>query len=95
MTGVSKIIETDIMVYQIVEEYKTKHDGNSPTLEEISLRSNLSSKSHIHSILKKLERAGYLKYKGIRQIELTGGFYALNANAETPILGLHVESEKE
>lgn len=65
-------------LYKFIVEYKTKNDGNSPTLAEMQ-GAGYSSKSAVHHALRVLERIGLIRLvkEGDRgsQIHLVGGEY--------------------
>lgn len=73
IAGVSR---TAYAVYRWVVEFKTSHDGVSPTLREISAGIGLVSSSDIAHRLQELERAGLIKLLGKhsgRRILISGG----------------------
>jgi len=49
-----------------------KNNGWSPSVREIKEGVGLKSTCTVHSILKKLEKKGYILYKGVRQIKVLG-----------------------
>ena len=57
----SDLNDTDIEIFKFIIRFKRTHNGNSPSIREIAEGTHISSKSHAHYILRKLEEAGYLK----------------------------------
>lgn len=64
------------------------HNGNSPSLQDIVNGTSLKSRGgHVTAILQKLEDAGYLKYYGIRQIEMSTIYLMNDRIPPTPTIG--------
>lgn len=62
-------------VYAFLIKYKVKHDGISPSLEEIMNATAIKSASHVNKILKSLEDDGLLRRRGgHRNIDLLGAW---------------------
>ena len=53
-----------------VVEYKQRHNGNSPSYDQIGDVCGISSKSEVKRILESMESAGLLKLNGRRGIEV-------------------------
>lgn len=67
-------------VYDFIVAYKKKHDGNSPTHEEIKDAVGLKSKSSVNWHLSQLVKAGLIEmphYGGTRFIAVVGGRWKL------------------
>lgn len=63
-------------VYAYIVSYKMDHDGNSPTIREISAACGFSSTSVADYNLHKLERAKLIRFRKAfraRQIDVVGG----------------------
>ena len=66
-------------VLRFIVQYKTAHDGNSPTVREIAKGCGAMAFSTANRILRELDECGYISLKGssrIRSIEVTGGRWA-------------------
>ena len=60
-TPLDRRIKHDPMdVYRFIIRYKTRNDGNSPSMPQIAKATKLRSASHVSIILHKLEEAGLL-----------------------------------
>lgn len=63
-------------VLKFIVQYKIAHDGNSPSLDEISDGLGWNSKSTVHRMLSLLESEGLImRGDGARSIEVSGGRY--------------------
>lgn len=61
-------------VYDFILEYKTKHEGNSPSFSEIAEGCNLNSTSLVNYYLDQLEIDGRIKRDGVKSIYVGGKF---------------------
>ena len=69
------------LIFNWIVEYKTAHDGNSPSLRELMRACNLTSSSVASYVLRRLERAGKISLTGqrsrTRSIVVIGGEWRL------------------
>ena len=69
-------------IFNWIVEYKTQHDGNSPTHRELMRACHMSSLSVVAYTLRRLERAGKITLAGqraqTRRIVVIGGEWHLN-----------------
>jgi len=67
--------KTKNIILSYLVEYKRAHDGNSPSIRQITEGCNLSSTSVVAFHLRKLERDGKIRLTdhAFRNIEITGG----------------------
>ncbi len=69
-------------IFNWIVQYKTEHDGNSPTLRELMRACDMSSLSVVAYNLRRLERAGKITLAGrraqTRRIVVIGGEWHLN-----------------
>jgi len=63
-------------VYEHIIWYKTRNDGNSPTMQELCIACGIKSKSTISFHLKNLEKAGKIRRKKGR-IYVTDGRWGI------------------
>lgn len=81
--------ETDIEVYKFIIRFKQSHNGNSPSILEMVDGTHISSKSHAHYILRKLEDAGYLTMgngQKSRGIQIPGTEWVMTDRYREPAL---------
>lgn len=68
-------------IFRWIVEYKTQHDGNSPTLVELMSACGVSSRSVARYLLQRLQKAGLIRLSGNKQsrsIRVVGGEWRLN-----------------
>jgi SOS-response transcriptional repressor LexA len=59
-------------VYDFIVEYKTKHEGNSPSFAEIMEGCQLNSTSQVNYYLDQLEIEGRIRRDGVKSIYIGG-----------------------
>lgn len=67
-------------VFRFIVEYKSKHDGNSPSLRDLMRAFDISATSVADNVLARLEKSGRIRRTGKQQsrcIEVPGGKWAL------------------
>ena len=72
-------------IFNWIVEYKTEHDGNSPSLRELMRACNITSSSVASHILRRLARAGKISLTGQRSrtrsiIVIGGEWHLINPN---------------
>jgi len=55
-------------IIKFVIDYKKKHNGNSPSYDEIMMACKITSKSVMKYLLDSLETDGLLEHDGVRNI---------------------------
>jgi len=78
------------LMLNAIERYIT-HKGYAPTVEELRITLNLSSKDHVHRDLRKIEAKGYIEReprisRGIRLVKTSDGHYGYG-KISIPIYG--------
>lgn len=71
----TKLPEITLKVFEFILRYKTEHDGNSPSYQQIANAVGLKSVSTIKIHITTLRDAGLLKHEfaDSRSIEVIGG----------------------
>lgn len=64
-------------VLKFVIRYKSEHNGNSPSYEEIMAGCKIKSKSHVSGILDELENDGLLEHNGVKSINIPNSVWEL------------------
>lgn len=75
-------------VFDFLVKYKTKHNGNTPSLREIMVGCNISSTSVVNYHLMKLEIGGKIKREGIRGIEIPGSTWTYHEEYTQPAVDI-------
>ena len=67
--------DIDTRIYNFIVEYKTRHDGVAPTLEEIGQCIGVPSRSQVAFYLRRMVKAGRIAVipRTTRGIMVTGG----------------------
>lgn len=70
---------TPAAVYRAILEHKRAHDGNSPSVREISKATGVKSTSQVMLELKRLELLGLISVgRGTRNITVSGGQWTMS-----------------
>jgi SOS-response transcriptional repressor LexA len=65
-------------MFSFIVEYKSKHDGNSPTFKEIMIGVGFATTSHVSYWMERLKKSGRISYSSDRRsIEVKGGVWKL------------------
>jgi SOS-response transcriptional repressor LexA len=84
MKQTSEIVFHDLQqIFRWIIQYKTEHDGNSPSLAEMMGACCISSKSVALYELHRLQKAGLIRLMGrkqARRIHIVGGEWHFNGN---------------
>ena len=70
-----------VQMFNFIVSWKTKNDGNSPTIRDIGEFMGIDSTSHISYLLRKLEELGMIELEdhSARAIKVVGGKWTYKA----------------